>query len=75
MCIRDRFREAEAAAGRRAMPITMVTLSDPGYDTLARYRDFGIDRTIVGIDSTLWDDPSATPAFVERYSHRLSDLA
>jgi probable F420-dependent oxidoreductase len=69
------FREAEKSAGREPMAITFATMSDPGYDTLARYRDLGIERTVVGIGTELWDDPSATPAFVERYARRLRDLA
>jgi probable F420-dependent oxidoreductase len=68
------FREAEERAGRPPMPISMVAFGDPTLETLARYRDMGVERTIVGGNRKGWDDGSLTQAFLERYAGIMEQL-
>jgi len=68
------FREAEERAGRAPMPISIVAFGDPTRDTLLRYRDLDVVRTVLGADRKDWDDPATTPAFLERYARLVPEL-
>lgn len=68
------FRHAVADGGRRLVPITLFIFGDPNRETLARYRDLGIERCVIGANRTGWDDPSTAPAFLERHAAWLDDL-
>jgi probable F420-dependent oxidoreductase len=69
------FRDAVAAAGRAEVPITMVAFGDPTLETLAGYRDLGIDRVLLGSARAGWHDPaSSTLPFLDRYATMVDRL-
>jgi probable F420-dependent oxidoreductase len=70
-----KFREAAAAAGRNDIPISIVTFGDPTLETLQRYRDLGVERSIVGAARQGWNDPATSIPFVDRYAEFLDKLA
>ena len=72
-----RFREIASDAGRDpgAIPITMVTFGDPDLATLARYRDLGVDRVVLGSARTGWDDPVTTLPCLDTYAAMMPELA
>ena len=72
-----RFREIAAEAGRdpAAIPISMVTFGDPDLATLARYRDLGVDRVVLGSARTGWDDPATTLPCLDAYAAMMPELA
>ncbi len=71
------FRQAVADSGRdpSAVPITMVVWGDPTPETLAGYRDLGIERAVIGASRTGWDDPGTTLTFLDTYAPLIPDLA
>jgi probable F420-dependent oxidoreductase len=69
-----RFREAAAAAGRE-IPVSIVTFGDPRPETLHRYRELGVVRTVIGGARTGWDDPATTMPFIDRYAAMIAELA
>jgi probable F420-dependent oxidoreductase len=71
----QKFREAVTAAGRPDIPITIVTWGDPSIDTLAHYRDLGVERVVLGAARADWDDPTATIPFVDHYARHVDALA
>ena len=72
-----RFREIASDAGRDpgAIPITMVTFGDPDLATLARYRELGVDRVVLGSARTGWDDPATTLPCLDTYAAMMPELA
>ena len=72
-----RFREIAAEAGRdpAAIPISMVTFGDPDLATLARYRELGVDRVVLGSARTGWDDPVTTLPCLDTYAAMMPELA
>jgi len=72
-----RFREIASDAGRDpgAIPITMVTFGDPDLATLARYRELGVDRVVLGSARTGWDDPVTTLPCLDTYAAMMPELA
>ena len=71
-----RFREIASDAGRDpgAIPITMVTFGDPDLATLARYRELGVDRVVLGSARTGWDDPATTLPCLDTYAAMMPEL-
>jgi probable F420-dependent oxidoreductase len=69
------FREAAADAGRGDVPITFTAFGDPSLETLERYAELGVDRTIIGGSRSGWDDPSTTMPFIDQYAEYISGLA
>jgi probable F420-dependent oxidoreductase len=69
-----KFREAASAAGRdpATIPITLVVFGDPTADLLARYRDLGVDRVVVGANRTAWSDPTTILPFLDACAALLS---
>jgi alkanesulfonate monooxygenase SsuD/methylene tetrahydromethanopterin reductase-like flavin-dependent oxidoreductase (luciferase family) len=70
-----RFQNAVAAAGRAPVPISIVTWGDPTPDTLATYRDLGVERVVLGAARAAWDDPGTTMGFLDRYAAYIDALA
>jgi probable F420-dependent oxidoreductase len=62
-----KFRSVAAEAGRdpSAIAINLVVFGDPTAAALATYRDFGVDRVILGAGRTGWDDPTTILPFVD----------
>jgi probable F420-dependent oxidoreductase len=69
------FRRAEASAGRTPMPITIVAFRDPTAEALTRYREFGVDRVVVGANRANYEDPAATIEFLDRYAKDIPALS
>lgn len=70
----ERFRDAARAAGRAAVPVTVVAWGDPTRETLERYRDLGIERTVLGPGRDRWDDPTSARPFIDRYAAMIPTL-
>jgi probable F420-dependent oxidoreductase len=70
-----RFRQAAADAGRGDVPVTLVTYGDPTFETLAGYRELGVDRVVLGAARTGWDEPSTTLPCADRYAEMIPSLA
>lgn len=69
------FRQAAADAGRSTIPVTLVAFGDPTPETLAGYRDLGVERVVLGASRKDWDDPRTTMPFIDRYAELIGDLA
>lgn len=71
-----KFREAAAEAGRDpdTIPITIVTFGDPTIETLASYRDLGVERVVVGAARTGWDDPATIMPFLDSCAPMVAEL-
>jgi probable F420-dependent oxidoreductase len=71
------FRGAAESAGRdpETIPITMVTFGDPDLHTLARYRDLGVARAIVGGARQGWEDPATTLPCLDTYAGMIGELS
>ena len=69
------FRQAAADAGRSTIPVTLVAFGDPNPETLAGYRDLGVERVVLGASRKDWDDPRTTMPFIDRYAELIGDLA
>lgn len=70
----NKFRSLAADIGRE-IPISLVTFGDPTPETLHRYRELGVVRTVIGGSRTGWDDPATTMPFIDRYAPLIPDLA
>lgn len=68
------FREATLATGRDELPVTIVTFGDPEADVLRRYRDLGVERTVIGAARAGWDDPTTTIPFLDRWAGLIPEL-
>jgi probable F420-dependent oxidoreductase len=71
----ERFRQAVAEADRAPMPIILMTWGDPTRDTLAGYRDLGIDRVVIGAAREGWEDAHRTMPFLDRYAELVPELS
>jgi probable F420-dependent oxidoreductase len=69
-----RFRQAVIDANRPPMEIILMTWGDPTRETLAGYRDLGIDRVVLGAARDGWDDPRRTLPFLDRYAELVPEL-
>lgn len=74
--IADVRRDAERA-GRDpdALDLTIMAWGEPRIDRLARYRDLGVHRVIVGGGRRGAEDPSTTLPFLDRYAAMADELA
>lgn len=72
-----KFRQIASEAGRDpdTVPITIVAMGDIDLTTLARYRDIGVERTVVGAARTGWDDPATTLPCLDHYAQMIPELA
>lgn len=73
--VRD-FRAAAEQAGRdpAKLEMTIVAFGDPSLETLARYRELGFRRAIVGGGRKRANDRSATAAFLDHYAAMRDEL-
>lgn len=72
-----RFRAEVERAGRdlAAVPISLVAMKTPDFDTMKRYRDLGIHRVNVGVAVDLWDKPEAIMPMIDRFATLIPELA
>jgi probable F420-dependent oxidoreductase len=68
------FRAAAAQAGRGEVPITLLTWGDPTLETLAGYRDLGIERVVIGAGRVGWEDPATALGYADRYAQMVGEL-
>ena len=70
------FRDAVVAAGRKAdaVEITVQTMITPDLDTLKRYRDYGIDRVVIGVEMDGWDRPERIMPMVDKFAECIPEI-
>lgn len=70
------FRRRAEDAGRdpSTLDLTIMAWGDPSPGRLARYRDLGFTRVVIGGGRRDGDDPSTTLPFLDRYAAVLSAL-
>lgn len=69
-----RRRAEDAGHGPSKLDLTVMAWGDPSPGRLARYRDLGFDRVVVGGGRRDSDDPSTTLSFLDRYAAVVSEL-
>ncbi|MGE2731817.1 TIGR03619 family F420-dependent LLM class oxidoreductase [Mycolicibacterium vaccae] len=64
------FRHRAEAAGRdpAALDLTVMAWGEPSAGRLARYRDLGLTRVVIGGGRRGGDDPATTLPFLDRYA-------
>ncbi|MGE2716080.1 TIGR03619 family F420-dependent LLM class oxidoreductase [Mycolicibacterium litorale] len=69
------FRQRAEEAGRdpASLDLTIMAWGDPSANRLARYRDLGFNRVVIG-GGRRDTDPSATWAFLDKYAAIVTDL-
>lgn len=72
-----KFRQIAGDSDRDpdAIPITIVAMGDIDLPTLKRYRDIGVERTLIGAGRTGWDDPGTTLPCLDHYAGMIPELA
>lgn len=72
-----RFRRTAEDAGRdpATLDLTIMAWGDPGVDVLARYRDLGFNRTVIGGGRRGGSDHTATLEFIDHYAEMLGKLS
>ncbi|MGE2837086.1 TIGR03619 family F420-dependent LLM class oxidoreductase [Mycobacterium sp. SMC-4] len=70
------FRRRTEEAGRdpATLDLTIMAWGDPSANRLARYRDLGFTRVVIGGGRRDADDPSTTFPFLDRYTEVLGEL-
>jgi probable F420-dependent oxidoreductase len=70
------FRNKAEEAGRdpAELDLTIMAWGDPSANRLARYRDLGFNRVVIGGGRRDGDDPSTTWAFLDRYAAMVTEL-
>jgi probable F420-dependent oxidoreductase len=68
------FREMASAAGRDNMPITLHAIGNPTVETLRRYAEMGVERTIVGGLRPRPEPPNTTNDFIDHYANFIPEL-
>ncbi|MDN4519499.1 TIGR03619 family F420-dependent LLM class oxidoreductase [Mycolicibacterium austroafricanum] len=70
------FRRSAEAAGRdpSGLDLTIMAWGDPSAGRLARYRDLGFNRVVIGGGRRDGDDPSTTLPFLDRYAAMVTEL-
>lgn len=71
------FRRAAQDIDRDAddLDLTIMAWGDPSLKRLARYRDLGFARVVLGGGRRGALDPSTTPAFLDRYTEMVAELS
>ncbi|RAV18304.1 LLM class F420-dependent oxidoreductase [Mycolicibacterium sp. GF69] len=69
------YRHAAEDAGRDpwALDLTVMAFGDPKLETLARYRDLGFNRVVLGGGRRDGNDPSSTLRFLDRYADMVGE--
>lgn len=70
------FRRKAEEAGRdpSTLDLTIMAWGDPSANRLARYRDLGFNRVVIGGGRRDGDDPSTTLPFLDRYAAMVTEL-
>lgn len=70
------YRRAAEDAGRdpAALDLTVMAWGDPTLDKLARYRELGFNRTVLGGGRRDGNDPSTTLRYLDRYASIADEL-
>lgn len=70
------FRRRAEEAGRdpATLDLTVMAWGDPSPNRLARYRDLGFTRVVIGGGRRDSQDPSTTLSFLDRYAEMVADL-
>lgn len=70
------FRSRAEQLGRDPadLDLTIMAWGDPSADRIARYRDLGFTRVVIGGGRRDGDDPSTTLSFLDRYAGLITDL-
>lgn len=71
------FRHRAEDAGRdpAALDLTIMAWGEPSANRLARYRDMGFTRVVIGGGRRDGDDPSSAVPFLDRYAATVGELA
>ncbi|MBB2770415.1 MULTISPECIES: TIGR03619 family F420-dependent LLM class oxidoreductase [Mycolicibacterium] len=69
-----RVRAEDAGRDPATLDLTIMAWGDPSANRLARYRDLGFTRVVVGGGRRDGDDPSTTLPFLDRYAALVSEL-
>ncbi|BBZ63928.1 TIGR03619 family F420-dependent LLM class oxidoreductase [Mycolicibacterium monacense] len=69
-----RVRAEDAGRDPATLDLTVMAWGDPSANRLARYRDLGFTRVVVGGGRRDGDDPSTTLPFLDRYAALVSEL-
>jgi probable F420-dependent oxidoreductase len=67
-------RAEEAGRDPSTLDLTIMAWGDPSANRLARYRDLGFTRVVVGGGRKDGDDPSTTWEFLDRYAAMVTEL-
>lgn len=70
-----RRRVAECGRDPKRFEISLIVMSKTTPDKLARFRDMGVDRCLVGASMTDWDKPDAMLREVDRLAEMIPALA
>lgn len=70
------YRRAAEDAGRdpSALDLTVMAWGDPRLERLARYRDLGFNRVVLGGGRRDGEDPSTTLTYLDRYANMVDEL-
>ena len=68
------FRAATEEAHRDEIPISLAVFGDPTLERLMHYRELGVERVILGLESSGWLDATTTLPFLDRYAAMLPEL-
>lgn len=73
----NKFRDMVSAAGRKPddVEITLQTLITPDLDTLKRYRDYGIQRVVIGVEMDGWDRPERIMPMVDKFAEYIPEIS
>uniref|UniRef100_A0A5Q5CNS7 Luciferase-like protein n=1 Tax=Mycobacterium sp. (strain JLS) TaxID=164757 RepID=A0A5Q5CNS7_MYCSJ len=69
-----RVRAEDAGRDPATLDLTVMAWGDPSANRLARYRDLGFTRVVVGGGRRDGDDPSTVWEFLDRYAAMVTDL-
>lgn len=67
-------RAEEASRDPATLDLTIMAWGDPSAKRLARYRELGFNRVVIGGGRSGGDDPSTTLPFLDRYAAMVTEL-